>query len=250
LECAGAALVLGSYWIEWVFRGYMDYYLLRPVSLRLYVPWYDVVPQIGAVLLVTCWWAAARPGWAGLAAASTRPFPTWSGILAIGVLTMVLIVLNRPRVALAVRNSVPSLVPWEQEHDPKLFPTIRQQTMRANILLLNRAEWQRKYLRRLDRCQEVARRLGLGRDSIRAAFGHQWIPGTFHTVRDFQHQLYDAVAVLDLPERGRPVDLDTVRGALAEFFADDGEPRPFWLDPTVLWPPPVTRERATFALPD
>ncbi len=253
LECAGAALVLGSYWVEWVFRGYMEYQYLRPFSLRVFVPWYDAVPQVGAVLLVTGWWAGTRPNSAGLSTASIRQSPTWSGILGIGALAIVLIALNRPRVDLAVRNSVPSLLPWEREHDPKLFPTLGQQTMRANILLLSRAEWQRKYLRRLDRCEVTARRLGLGRDSIRAAFGRQWIPATFHTVRDFQYQLYDAAAVLDLPEQGQPVDLATIRSALAEFLADQGEPRPFWLEPTVPWPPaPVAAEseRTVLALPD
>jgi len=95
--------------------------------------------------------------------------------------------------------------------------------------------------------------LGLGRDSIRAAFDRQWIPATFHTVRDFQYQLYDAAAVLDLPEQGQPVDLATIRSALAEFLADQGEPRPFWLEPTVPWPPaPVAAEseRTVLALPD
>jgi len=236
LECAGAALVLGSYWIEWAFRGYMDYQYLRTISLRAVVPWYDLVPQVGAVLLITSWWAATRPESARPSVASIRQSPTWSGILGLGTLAVVLIVLNRPRVDLAVRNSVTPLLRWEREQ--KLFPTIRQQTMRANILLQTRAEWQRKYLWRLDRCEETARRLGLGRDSIRAAFGHRWIPGTFHVVRDFQYELYDAVAVLNLPERGRPVELATVRSALAEFLAEDGEPRPFWLDPKVPWPPP------------
>ena len=58
LECTGGVLVVGSYWVEWTFRGYMDYQYLRTISLRVFVPWYDAVPQIGAVLLVTGWWAA------------------------------------------------------------------------------------------------------------------------------------------------------------------------------------------------
>jgi hypothetical protein len=36
--------------------------------------------------------------------------------------------------------------------------------MRANAVLLNQADWQRTYLRRLDRGEEMARRLGIGRD--------------------------------------------------------------------------------------
>jgi hypothetical protein len=240
LECAAAALIFGGYWIVWAPRGYMEYQFLRTISPRLYVPWYHVVPQIGAVLLVTTWRAGNRPEPARHAAASNREPVTWSQIAGLGLLALVLIVLNRPRVDSAVRHNVPSLVQWER--DSKLFPLTRHQTMRANILLLNRAEWQRQYLRRLDRCEETARRLGLGRDSIRAAFGHQWIPNTFHTVREFQYELYDAVAVLDLPQHGKRVDVTTVRRALAEFFPPESEPRPFWLDPKVPWPPPFVSE--------
>ncbi len=57
LECAGAALVVGSYLFEWTFRGYMDYQYLRTLNMRFMVPWYDVIPQIGAVL----WWRAGGP---------------------------------------------------------------------------------------------------------------------------------------------------------------------------------------------
>ena len=42
---------------------------------------------------------------------------------------------------------------------------------------------------------------------------------------------YDAVALLDLPDRGRAVDPVSVRTALAELFAEEPEPRPGWLDP-------------------
>ena len=55
------------------------------------------------------------------------------------------------------------------------------------------------------------------------------------------YELYDAVAVLDLPEHGPPVDPATVRSALAEFFDEDKEPRPFWIDPNEPWPPPTSR---------
>ena len=55
LECAGLALVLGSYFGEWTVRGYFDYYLLRTLSLGFIVPWYDTIPQIGAVLFVAGW---------------------------------------------------------------------------------------------------------------------------------------------------------------------------------------------------
>ena len=56
------------------------------------------------------------------------------------------------------------------------FATRRLQTMRANVMLIDEPAWQRRYLRRLDQCEEMARRMGWGRDAIRAAFGHRFIP--------------------------------------------------------------------------
>jgi hypothetical protein len=236
LECAGLALVLGSYGIEWAFRGYMEYQYLRTVSLRFVVPWYDAIPQIGAVLFGVGWWAATRPEGAVSVGTAGKSL-TLAGILAVATLALLLIALNRPRVDAAVRNSVPPLL--ASERVSKLFVLPRHQTLRANLILLGRAQWQRAHLRRLDRCEEAARRLGLGRETIRAAFVHPWIPATFVALSPTQYDLYDAVAMLDLPERGRPADRATVRGALAEFLAEDAEPRPFWLAPKEQWPPAI-----------
>ena len=60
LECAGLTLVLGSYLVEWTVRGYMPFRLLRTVNLSMVVPWYDVVPQLGAVLFVVGWCTGPR----------------------------------------------------------------------------------------------------------------------------------------------------------------------------------------------
>src|SRR5262249_47859030 len=68
LECTGAALVVGSYLIEWSFRGSMDHRDLRTINMRFVVPWYDVIPQIGTVLLLAGWWSGFRP-------AATQPRP-------------------------------------------------------------------------------------------------------------------------------------------------------------------------------
>jgi len=51
LECAGGVTVLGSYFFEWCVRGYKPYPELRLVV----VPWYDGIPQIGAVLFAAGW---------------------------------------------------------------------------------------------------------------------------------------------------------------------------------------------------
>jgi len=66
LECAGLTLVFGSYLVEWSFRGYLDFSLLRTLGLRAIVPWYDAIPQIGAVLFVMGWISGPSRG-AGVA---------------------------------------------------------------------------------------------------------------------------------------------------------------------------------------
>ena len=61
LECAGAALVLGCYLLEWTFRGYLDYHNLRTINPYVIVPWYDAIPQIGAVLFAAGLVVGTRP---------------------------------------------------------------------------------------------------------------------------------------------------------------------------------------------
>ncbi len=234
LECAGAALILSSYLIEWTFRGYMDYQFLRTKNLRFIVPWYDAIPQIGLVLLLAGWWDATRPILARRPMLPDRKPLTWLSTTGLGILVTVMIVLHRPKVDVLVRESVPPLLPSEQ----KRFPIARLQTMRANILLLEQAERQRACLRRLDLCQQHARRLGLSRSAIRAAFGHRWLPGTGPPVFPSMYDQYDAVALLDLPDEGRRVDSASVRAMLGEYFVEDKEPRPPWITPNEPWPPP------------
>ena len=48
----GLALVLGSYLVEWTFRGYLPFRYLRTINLGMIVPWYDAIPHIGAVLFI------------------------------------------------------------------------------------------------------------------------------------------------------------------------------------------------------
>ena len=233
LESAGASLVIAAYAVEWTFRGYLDYQFLRTINLRFIVPWYDSIPQIGAVLLLAGWWQAwqTKEGERDLPARTTPPTPR--ACLGVSLLVVVLIVLNRPRVEALVRASVPPLAPSELER----FAIPRLQTMRANVILLDRAMWQRRCLRRLDRALVVARRMGWGKDVIRAAFGHRFIPGAVAYVRPDQRDQYDAVALLDLPDRGQPGDSALVRTALAELLAEEPEPRPGWIGPNEKWPP-------------
>jgi hypothetical protein len=233
LESAGAVMVFVAYAVEWTFRGYLDFQFLRTINLRFIVPWYDSIPQIGVVLLLAGWWHNQR-GNAGPRTPQKRAvMPSRPATLRLSVLAIVLISLNRPRVEDLVRATVPALSPSERQR----FPIARLQTMRANVLLIDRALWQRRSLRRLDRAQLVAMRNGWGKDAIRAAFGHRFIPGAVGIVRPDLYDEYDAVALLDLPDRGRAVSPLRVRTALEELFAPEPEPRPGWLDPNEKWPP-------------
>ena len=105
--------------------------------------------------------------------------------------------------------------------EEKKFPTLALQSLRAHWLLLDRADWQRRHLRRLDQAQEVAARLGIGRDGIRAVLGRLDMPEL--------PDVYDAAGLLDLPGRGRLTDRDTIRRALAPYVFRESEPRPPWL---------------------
>jgi hypothetical protein len=263
LESSGLFLVLAAYLGEWTFRGYMDYQYLRTINMRNIVPWYDAIPQIGAVLFVAGWWGGRRgePSVSSFAprtnvsssparavAGGVPPVPSFAprtnalsgsehvtivGVFGIGLLALALVVLNRPRVDALVRATVPPLLPSEREN----FKITRLQTMRANALLWNQAEWQRAYLRRLDRAQAAAQLMGIGVDQIRAAFGHRWIPATVGALRPSLPDLYDAAALLDLPRRGRAIEPQAVRAALVDYFTDEPEPRPGWIAAGEPWPP-------------
>jgi hypothetical protein len=234
LECAGAALVLGSYLLEWTFRGYLEYHNLRTLNLRAIVPWYDAIPQIGAVLFAVGWWSGPRRPNEPPSRRAKSAFPTRRGALGLLVLSLALIILNRPRVDALVQQSVPSLLPSERQRF--LIPRLR--TMRANALLRTQADWQRAYLRRLDRGEDMARRRGIGRDAIRAAFGHLWVPGAIGGYPPLgQYELYDVAGLLDIPQRGRALDPAAVRAAMAPFLNPEKEPRPDWIAPYEAWPP-------------
>jgi hypothetical protein len=241
LECAGAALALGSYLVEWSFRGYFEFKFLRTINLHFIVPWYDVIPQIGAVLMALGWWSSSNPEQASRLVRA-KPVPTtWLGALGVVVLATGLIVLNRPRVESLVRSTVHPLLASERT---LYYPTTRLQNMRAATLLTQQADWQRAHLRRLDKAQEIARRMGISRDALRAALGHPWVAGTVHQLRPELHDQYDAIGLLDVAEHGRAVDAVTVVQALLQYFMTEREPRPSWLMPNDPWPPPVDNSQS------
>ena len=236
LECAGAAIVLGSYLMEWTFRGYLEYEQMRTITPYVVVPWYDLIPQIGAVLFAVGWWSGPRRS----AGPPPHPAdrcpepPTRSMALGIALMALALVVLNRPRVDALVRASCPTL----RESEAMQFKIPRLQTMRANAILAMRAERQRRYLRRLDQAEAIARRLGIGQDGIRAAFGHIFIPGSTGRLLSSHLELYDVAAILDLPAHGRTVDPATIRAALGPYLRPEPPIRPEWLSPGEEWPEP------------
>jgi hypothetical protein len=242
LECAGAALVVGGYMMVWLFRGYLEFKFLRTINLHFLVPWYDAIPQIGFVLVATGWWSAWQTSSATAAAKlhgrelvpATPERLTRAGALAVLLVPVVMIGLNHARVEHLVRSSVPPLLPSEKLK----FPVDYLQTLRANAVLMHRSEWQRAYIRRLAMAERIASRMGWTPQTLRSALGHKTIPGVVGSLSPPLYDLYDAVALLDLPRAGPPADPATVRAALGELLADGPEPRPGWLLPTEPWPPP------------
>jgi hypothetical protein len=235
LECAGAALLVGTYLVEWSFRGYESFENLRTLNLRFIVPWYDAIPQFGAVLLLAGWWSAVRNPTLGRGLPSKASNLTWLGGLGLLALVAGLLVLGRPRVEALVRATVPSMVPSERE----FFLTPRLKNIRANAIISSGAEWQRARLRGLDKAEAIARRMGFSRDALHAALGHPRLTGSVGALRPELYDLYDAIGLLDLPEHGRAVDPAAVRSLLAQYFVEDTGPRPDWILPTEVWPPPA-----------
>jgi hypothetical protein len=116
--------------------------------------------------------------------------------------------------------------------------------MRANIVLLNRADWQRAALRRLDRAQDIANRLGIGRDGIRAVFGHRRLPASVDSIRPERYDSYDTVSLLDIAERGRVAIPNSAGSELTQLFAEAREPSPEWLAADEIWPPRVGKSES------
>jgi hypothetical protein len=76
-------------------------------------------------------------------------------------------------------------------------------------LAKQRARQQLRFLAQLEQAQPIARRLGIGRDSIREAFSPVLSPAG--------PRVADA-DLLDLPETGEVVDIAMVRASLGRLF--------------------------------
>jgi hypothetical protein len=237
LEIAGAALTAASYLVEWTVRGYLPYQYLRTINVDMIVPWYHVVPHIGAVLFVVGWWSGPKS--VESLRRLVRPPSPISRQAALGLLafTAVLIALNRPRVETLWLNTAPEMTATEKLR----FPIFSLQQMRCNLVVLDQAAHQRRHLGRLDLAERTARTMGAGLDVVRAAFGRLDAP--------LLPNAYDAVDLLDLPAQGRPLDPARVRQALAPYLFDEPLPRPAWLDPSEPWPPKKIEQPASAERP-
>ena len=222
LECTGAAMVLGSYLLEWSLRGYRSFAEWRLVV----VPWYDGIPQIGAVLFMAGWCSGPRLD------RMPRHFLPLTRLKALVVLSLAvgLVLLNRPRVDTLWRlrpGNLPIMLPSERER----FPVPALQTLRTSALVRDRAAWQKRHLAKLEQAEAVARRLGIGRDAISRVFGRVPAPDL--------PEVYDAVGLLDLAREGAETNPTVVRQALGPLLAVEREPRPDWIAPEEPWPPAV-----------
>ena len=225
LECAGAFLVFSSYLIEWTVRGYLDFDYLRTLSQIHIVPWYDAIPWIGGVLFGFGWWCGPGPADRGdQAPRRAVPLSLLGGLAVTGLVTT-LIVLQRPRVELLWRNSVPPLV----EAELSRFPIVELKSMRAHLLLLERAAWQRRHLRRLDLAQDLIDRLGIDLATVKQAFGRLDMPEL--------PEVYDAAGLLRPPTRVRSHHAEEIQRGLSPLIFLEREPMPPWIPPGVPWPP-------------
>lgn len=215
LEVVGAGFLFGSYFIVWTARGYLPF-----SSLRGILPWYDANPQIGAVLFVAGWWS-------GSGARKIGPTPVPATRFA-GLMIMLAVVgqvaLNRPRVEAHWWDTVPLLTPWETRN----YVLGSQKSARTSLLALERARWQRRHLAKLEQAEVTARKLGIGREAIRRAFGRLDAPEL--------PPMYDAVDLLDVPPLGSETNLARIRAAIGPLVTVEPEPRPPELPAQEAWP--------------
>lgn len=219
LEAAGGVMVVAAYLLEWTFRGYLPF-----SSLRWPVPWYDTIPQLGAVLFASGWCSALLdPTPVDPGRAKDRGIRRNQAV-ALVVLVFALATINRPRVDEKWHYLAPAMLPSERFGFPD-----RLWVQRDNYLFQEQSQRQYRHLLKLERVEAVARAQGIGLDGLHAAFGRlaaPLIPG-----------VYDAAGLLDVPEHGKPVDPAT-RPFLATLLTVEPEPKPTWLQPDDPWPRP------------
>jgi hypothetical protein len=197
LEAAGFTLIFLSYFVELSFRGYLPF-----SSLRGYVPWYDAIPHLGFVLLIAGWFAAVHPA----TFQKNAKIFTNKCLLFVIMLECSLLLIHRTRCDELFVKSLPYLT----EPERKALPVLSLRRLRASYLLQDRATSQRRHLERYEKAEAIARKLGIGLDSIHKALGRGSIP----EIPD----AYDSFEMLDVPETGKQVDSAIVREALGSWL--------------------------------
>jgi hypothetical protein len=217
LEAAGATIVVGSYFLVYIFRGNLPYSTLRPVV------WYNAIPQVGAALFAAGWWAGLRP-------ADPRPM-TRLGALAVSALVVMTALMQAPRAERYFIAKMPPMTPSEAKMF--LVPFVKRE--RALILNAVHREQQARALARLDKVRSLSLRQKIGRQALHDAFGRLKIPGL-----QAHPGLPDAFDLLSLPGDRRPVPAGALplRDTFEDLIRPEPEPRPHWLPPSDPWPPP------------
>ncbi len=211
-EAAGAVVVLFSYGMVYYFRGDMPYEDVRPVG------WYHAIPQVGAILFAAGWWSRTRKrtrsSVTGEIDLDRSPAPlTRRGGLAVLGLTLALVALHEERAGRLFLVGAPPMSAAEA----KRYASPRLRRQRALAHAAAHRDRQARMLARLEEVERVGRRLGLGRETIRRAFGRRLVPG----LPDAQRES-DAAGLLALPA-GDPatIGVDEVRRALDGLIAEE-----------------------------
>ncbi len=173
LEASGATIVVLAYGMAFTFRGELGFESLRDLQ------WYNTLPHVGAVLFAIGWWDGLRR-----LPRSIVPGISARDSLAVVAFVACLLAVQVPRAArlrVADRGSGPPV------------------TEEARIAAIGRVSAdsarQKEALAGLDRVEAVARRQGIGRKAIRAAFGRVVVPGWPREVAEL-----DALDLLRIPE--------------------------------------------------
>jgi hypothetical protein len=220
LEAAGAMLTIGSYLIPMAFRTYLPF-----SSLRGQVPWYDAIPQVGAVLFVAGWWAGLLPQVPARALSPLRR----SGVAGLIALQLALLSLQVPRVNALFFEDVQFLLRGMTPEERKTLPIPSLQRLWAVYIASEYLNRQDHLLARLDQAEKIARANGIGRSTLIKLYGRNIWP---------EPPTIDDANVLALPLSGSLTDPSVVRQLIGPPFVIEPEARPPWMTGPGSWPPP------------
>jgi hypothetical protein len=220
LEAAGATLMIGSYLIPMAFRTYLPF-----SSLRGQVPWYDAIPQVGAVLFGAGWWAGLLPQ---VPARTYSPLRR-SGVAALIGLQLALLALQVPRVNTLFIDDVKFLIRGMTAEERKTLPIPSLQRLWAIYIASEYMARQDHLLARLDLAEKIARTNGIGRSTLIKLYGRNVWP---------EPPVIDDADLLGLPLSGTLSDPTVVRLLIGPPFVIEPEARPPWITAPESWPPP------------